>query len=61
MGLEGVEGLEQQYGEKLVETNLLLDKALEVVTSSAVVTDPDAPEGESGTEGASETESGTEE
>lgn len=56
MGLEGVEGLEQQYGAKLVETNLLLDKALEVVTSTAVVTDPDAPESETGTEGASEAE-----
>lgn len=58
MGLDGVEGLEAQYGEKVVETNLLLDKALELVEDSAVVTDPDAPESESET--GSEAESGAE-
>lgn len=63
MGLDGVEGLEAQYGEKMVQTNLLLDKALELVEDSAVVTDPDAPEEESETgseaESAAETESET--
>lgn len=61
MGLDGVEGLEVQYGEKLVETNLLLDKALELVENTAVVTDPDAPESEAetGSEAESETESET--
>lgn len=61
MGLDGVEGLEAQYGEKLVETNLLLDKALELVENTAVVTDPDAPESEAetGSEAESETESET--
>lgn len=63
MGLDGVEGLEAQYGEKLVQTNLLLDKALELVEDSAIVTDPDAPEAESETgseaESAAETESET--
>lgn len=57
MGLDGVEGLEAQYGEKLVQTNLLLDKALELVEDSAVVTDPDAPADE--VESASESETET--
>lgn len=56
MGLDGVEGLEAQYGEKLVQTNLLLDKALELVEDSAVVTDPDAPADEAESASESETE-----
>ena len=64
MGLDGVEGLEAQYGKKVVETNLLLDKALELIENTAVVTDPDAPESESETgseaESAAETETSAE-
>lgn len=55
MGLADVAALEEQYGKKLVETNLLLDKALELVEDSAVVTDPDAAEAQTESETASET------
>lgn len=43
MGFADIAALEEQYGQKLVETNMLLDKALELVEEEAVVTDPDAP------------------
>ena len=61
MGLENIEALENQYGKKVVETNLLLDKALELVEENAVVTDPDEAdtEAETGSEAESETESET--
>ena len=61
MGLENIEALENQYGKKVVETNLLLDKALELVEENAVVTDPDVAdtEAETGSEAESETESET--
>lgn len=55
MGLTDVAALEEQYGKKLVETNLLLDKALELVEDSAVVTDPDAAEAQTESETESET------
>jgi trigger factor len=62
MGLDGVSGLEEQYGQKLVETNLLLDKALELIEDNAVKIDPDETdaEGESASEAESETETETE-
>ncbi len=58
MGLDGVEGLEAQYGADTVHMNLMLDKAVELVEDTAVVTDPDAPAED--TEAGSETESETE-
>lgn len=54
MGFENIAALEEQYGQKLVETNMLLDKALELVEENAVVTDPDVP-AEAETDSESET------
>jgi trigger factor len=60
MGLDGVSGLEEQYGQKLIETNLLLDKALELIEDNAVKIDPDETDAEEESESASEAESETE-
>jgi trigger factor len=60
MGLDGVSGLEEQYGQKLIETNLLLDKALELIEDNAVKIDPDETDAEDESESASEAESETE-
>ncbi len=53
-GFDSVAALEEQYGKAVVEENLLMDKALEVVKGSAVI------EGGDTTEKVTETETETE-
>ncbi len=60
MGFADIAALEEQYGQKLVETNMLLDKALELVEENAVVTDPDAPAADGETETDTESETAAE-